>query len=63
MQSCLLNHLVEVVAVCFIANDVDDLVEGRLRVCLHVFVDVVAEDAVVRNFGERHCALGLLIFS
>lgn len=48
------SDLIEVVLIGLVANDVDDLVEGRLGMILGVLVEVVAKNSVVTNFEKSH---------
>ena len=49
MNLGLLNDLVEVVLVGLASDDIDDLVEGGLRVLLLVLSQILAQYAVVTN--------------
>lgn len=51
----------EVVPVCLATNDVNDLVEGCLRVHLLVGLNVRAEYTIVRNFGKGNLLRHLIL--
>ena len=48
------GDLVKIVLICFRTNDVDDLVEGHIRMLLTVLSCVVAKNLVIRDLRETH---------